>query len=552
MDEKQNTDPMKDFKTVLGMVVVLVVPAALTLWTVKAPGTFHVDFSTDPTPLGYTWSLLLFIIPSVVIAWWFFREPEYEIQKRSFWWALAILVGLGFLLDLAFALVFFKFPNPKATLEIMFWGLDLRTFDLQKEIPLEEFVFYFTGITSTLLIYLWCDEYWLRAYNVPDYGCEAEKITKVAEFRYRYALIGIGLILLAWLYKSFVAQGAYRGGFPGYFAFEITVSFIPCCIFLRTVMPFVNWRALSLTYLYLLLTSMLWEATVAIPYGWWGYQEAQMVGLIIPAWHDLPAEEPMLWMSVTFTTVIFYEVIKIVLHMKMPALMALIGITKTDLLAWLKKEKRLTFVVATLLFAGAADFLCAVFHLGWVAATLLTIVLIAAIVVFTWYHRDRLFLQLLIFGLVVGFAELPTDHLAVVGQKTLVYPQEGPFIWSSPLYMPFAYIIIMVQLGYLGYWATRKWGLRVASIGIAVFGAINVPGYELLAKYADFWYYENCRMLLGAVPYYTIASELVFALALPPIVSLFDKAKWWLIVLLGLLEGVVMLLASLITFKILG
>ncbi len=36
-----------------------------------------------------------------------------------------------------------------------------------------------------------------------------------------------------------------------------------------------------------------------------------MIGLNIGAWFSLPMEEPCVWMAVSFTTIIVYEVIKI-------------------------------------------------------------------------------------------------------------------------------------------------------------------------------------------------------------------------------------------------
>ncbi|HEY8997802.1 MAG TPA: lycopene cyclase domain-containing protein, partial [Edaphobacter sp.] len=75
----------------------------------------------------------------------------------------------------------------------------------------------------------------------------------------------------------------------------------------RTV---VNWRAFSLTAYIILLTSLMWEVTLALPYGWWGFQPDQMIGLTITAWDNLPIEEVVLWLTVTFTTVLVYEVVK--------------------------------------------------------------------------------------------------------------------------------------------------------------------------------------------------------------------------------------------------
>ena len=74
---------------------------------------------------------------------------------------------------------------------------------------------------------------------------------------------------------------------------------------------FINWRALSLTLFIMLLVSELWEATLALPYGWWGFQPRQMIGLLVGAWSNLPIEEVGVWIAVSYATVIVFEVIKI-------------------------------------------------------------------------------------------------------------------------------------------------------------------------------------------------------------------------------------------------
>src|SRR5439155_10637740 len=52
----------KSFYVVFAIAAVLIVPAAIELRTVVHPGVLRVT-SDNPTPFGYTWSLLLFIIP---------------------------------------------------------------------------------------------------------------------------------------------------------------------------------------------------------------------------------------------------------------------------------------------------------------------------------------------------------------------------------------------------------------------------------------------------------------------------------------------------------
>jgi len=50
-----------------------------------------------------------------------------------------------------------------------------------------------------------------------------------------------------------------------------------------------------------------------------------MIGLKIGAWSDLPIEAPCVWMAVSFTTVIVYEVIKIWKALGTRALSAFFG-----------------------------------------------------------------------------------------------------------------------------------------------------------------------------------------------------------------------------------
>jgi len=54
---------------VIGMLAMIVIPSALTLHAVRSPGILNV--APNASPHGYTWSLLLFIIPIVVIGLWF-------------------------------------------------------------------------------------------------------------------------------------------------------------------------------------------------------------------------------------------------------------------------------------------------------------------------------------------------------------------------------------------------------------------------------------------------------------------------------------------------
>jgi hypothetical protein len=287
---------------VIGMLAMLVIPAALTLHAVRAPGKLEVI--ANATPHGYTWSLLLFIVPIVAITLWFLPSEGLEIPQRAFWRTIGILVPLGWLLDILFARWFFCFPNPQATL-----GIAAPAFG--RPVPIEEYVFYFTGFMAMLLLYIWLSEYWLAAYSVPDYPAEARNLRRLLQFHPTSLVVAVILIGGAWLYKKHFAPLAERDGFGWYFTFLVAGGLIPAMSFYPVARKFINWRAFSLTLFFMLLVSELWEATLALPYGWWNFQHRQMIGLFVGAWSNLPIEEVFVWIAVTYATTIVFEVVKI-------------------------------------------------------------------------------------------------------------------------------------------------------------------------------------------------------------------------------------------------
>jgi hypothetical protein len=302
---------------VVAMLAMIVIPAAITLGTVQHPAPLpHVDQAS--TPHGYTFSLLLFIVPSIVIGVWFIPREALHIPRRAFCWTLAILVPLGFLLDFVFAQWFFDYPNHGATLGISAPALG-------RPVPVEEYVFYFTGFLTVLLLYVWLGEFWLAAYNVIDYPGEAKKVSRLLQF-HPWSLVGAAvLIAAAWFYKKHFALADDRSGFPGYFTFLVAGALLPAVSFFPVAKRFINWRALSLTLFFMLLVSLIWEATLAVPYQWWNFQHRQMTGLFVSAWSELPIEEVCVWIAVTYATAIVFEVVKVWLASERPVREAMLG-----------------------------------------------------------------------------------------------------------------------------------------------------------------------------------------------------------------------------------
>src|SRR3954471_17545949 len=199
----------KSFYVVFAIAAALIVPAAIALRTVFHPAVLQAT-SDNPTPLGYTWSLTLFIIPIGVLAWWFACRPDLKFPRKAFWRTIAVLTPVGFALDLLFGNAFFIFANKAATL-----GCNVPA--LGGAIPIEEFIFYLTGFMLVLLSYIWCDEYWMAAYNVPDYQEAAKDITQIVRFHSTSFILGVVLIAAAIAYRKFYS-GNPRG-LPWYFIY---------------------------------------------------------------------------------------------------------------------------------------------------------------------------------------------------------------------------------------------------------------------------------------------------------------------------------------------
>jgi hypothetical protein len=317
-DSAERANSRVGARIVLLMFAMVAIPASLTLFTIRFPGTLQMT-NEDPTPRGYTWSLSLFVVPIAVIGWWFLRRDGVQVPKSAFWRTLAILAPLGCALDFFFASWFFYFPNRYATL-----GINLPV--LGGSVPVEEYFFYLTGFIAILLIYVWLDEYWLVAYNVPDYSGKAKHILRLVQFHPISLIIGVILIVAAIAFKKLIS--GHPAGFPNYFIILVCGGLVPAVGFYRSARDFINWRAFILTVFMILLISLIWEATLAVPYGWWRYQPNQMLGIFIGGWSGLPIEAVCVWMAVTYGTVIMFEIVKLWLASDQSMLRAFLGTAK--------------------------------------------------------------------------------------------------------------------------------------------------------------------------------------------------------------------------------
>jgi hypothetical protein len=85
-----SSDPLNNSLIVLAMLAMIAVPAGLALHTVHIPAQLK-STPADATPYGYAVSLLLFIVPIIVIGWWFVPQEGIRIPKQAFWRTILVL-----------------------------------------------------------------------------------------------------------------------------------------------------------------------------------------------------------------------------------------------------------------------------------------------------------------------------------------------------------------------------------------------------------------------------------------------------------------------------
>lgn len=297
----------------LGLIAAIVVPAYFALDSVVEPLAIP-NHRPDISPRGYTWSLLLWVVPIffVLIS---FRRKIFARTKIQLWGALittGLLMVLSITLEVLLGLRFYTFGNPEATLG---WNIPV----LGGRIPFEEFAFYILGYIAILLFYIWCDEIWLAKYNPIDYeqhirrmlrGQRDEDLTTIQKYirsiNHRLMIVSIAVALtLAGVLSS-------TSHWPQYLVFLFAASTFPVIAFIQVAHPFINWRAFSLVFFASLLVSLLWESTLGIPYRWWGYNDAYMLSTLkARPWSNLPAEAYLVWILAPFTIVAVYETAKV-------------------------------------------------------------------------------------------------------------------------------------------------------------------------------------------------------------------------------------------------
>lgn len=215
------------------------------------------------------------------------------------------------------------------------------------------------------------------------------------------------------------------------------------------------------------------------------------------------------------------------------------------------ERNRNFFILGSMALAVLFLFFNAYFFKGWVSATLWGFGFSIAYIAYALVTKDALLGRFLLFGMCAGWVELLPDHWLVAGTQTLIYPPNEPIIDSSPLYMPFSWLTVFIQVGYIGFLLYKKMGLFKASLLVIVIGALTVPLYEHLAIQAGWWRYHNTPMLFN-VPHYVIVAEGLLMATVPFFYSRCAKSSWAFIPVLGFIQGMIMWLCCIIAFALVG
>jgi len=216
------------------------------------------------------------------------------------------------------------------------------------------------------------------------------------------------------------------------------------------------------------------------------------------------------------------------------------------------ERQRLTFILITIGIVFLWQLTNSYFCTGWKTAAILSFLILALDYGFVIYRRDALLGKLVLFGLTAGAVELVADWWLVRTTGTLFYPAGDPRLLESPVYMPVAWGVVLVQIGYIGYRLSMRWPLWLAMLATGLLGGTLIPFYEHFAKGACWWWYEGAHHMLGNTPYYIMLGEFLITIPLPAIFRLAPRLEFYWMPLWGAAVGIWIWLSYLLAWWLIG
>ena len=278
-------------------------------WLVMLVVTVAVPLGLDAAGrLTYFTSLALWGIP-ILYLWPVFNSITATgsgRRRRALRLSAGTIVVLGVVLDFLLGFLTLRFPGCSEPAGASPYLLCLPA--VHGRIPIEEVLFYVMGPVAMVLAYACADERWLSKYNPHDELLDL----KLIQLSPRLAIVAAGAAVTA------LILWRVNGNVPTYFVFLSAGAVLPAMFLYRSIGNLTNWPAFAVTTLYVILTSVIWEVTLAIPRQWWGYEPSGMIGLTIAAWSRgdaiFPVEAAVVWIFAPFASILTYEFAKALTH----------------------------------------------------------------------------------------------------------------------------------------------------------------------------------------------------------------------------------------------
>lgn len=240
---------------------------------------------------AYTWSLLAFVAPLVLMI------DRVRRHDRAAWrellahgpTTLAVLLPMGLALNLVLADLLFVYPALRAVV-----GLRIPPLvgGPRGAVPIEEYLFYTLGFAFLLIGYV----YFARrpASNRPLAPLAAHHLIAVT---LGPAALTFGVA--RWL------RPADSAGAPVYLHYLVSLPLLVTLVCAARGRRSLDRRALARITAFAVSLSVVWEAFLAIPRGWWGYNPIMMCGLDVRP--GLPVEAVLVWLLAPVATAVVFE-----------------------------------------------------------------------------------------------------------------------------------------------------------------------------------------------------------------------------------------------------
>ncbi len=160
--------------------------------------------------------------------------------------------------------------------------------------------------------------------------------------------------------------------------------------------------------------------------------------------------------------------------------------------------------------------------------------------------------RLLLAGFIAALCELCTDASGQYVVHSLIYPAGALTLWTSPLYMPLSWMVILTYTGYVAWRLRALLGWGRATLVSGIWGAIQIPLYEEMAYYGGWWRYRPTRLMLGHTPLYVLLFEGLVVAALPLLYDRIERRSWGQVALIAVVLGAWIPVAALLSWLLLG